>query len=465
MPSSVKDRFTNAYEPVFFLVKSRKYYFDLDAVRVPPKTFENRPYGIVREREFGYDTQYPQVRAKFNYRDNPITGGRIYKKQQPAGIIKPSSLNLYTSHKEFHELGKNPGDILSVEEVSDFPIFAVETHTIILGIEKFKNFSNFVSFIVNKLINSSFTMSARMDETNATRGSKNFRNFREELLSARPIQPNLISIRGNPYATITIKQSPNEISIEFGRNRWIFRSESFSNSDASLDKTNSQFFTINTKIINTPFLILMNWVSGLPLPFDVINQLNIFRSKSDGIRLSSFHNTTISQKQAQDISRMRSKFAKVFFVEGMLCSADVICSSISKKFMVMSTTKRATNSGLPTNFTNFPHIINISNFNDKVNAPGDLWAIVTCPAPKEVRGKHFATFPEKLIEPMIKAGCPGGGVVLDPFVGSGTTCVVAKKLGRNYIGIEINPEYCKIAEERLASIPEKLPWKQCELRS
>jgi len=140
-----------------------------------------------------------------------------------------------------------------------------------------------------------------------------------------------------------------------------------------------------------------------------------------------------------------------------------------------------------------------------------VWTITT----KPFKGAHFATYPEKLIEPMIKAGCPEficrkcgvarkkiyeftgnhigqrgygsktaehigvsptsslltkqvkekiftelsdcghnagweKGIVLDPFFGSGTTGLVAKKLGRNYLGIELNIEYCKMAEKRLA---------------
>ena len=89
--------------------------------------------------------------------------------------------------------------------------------------------------------------------------------------------------------------------------------------------------------------------------------------------------------------------------------------------------------------------------------PGDVWTITTQPAPPEARGKHFAIFPSKLIEPMITAGCPPDGIVLDPFAGSGTTCVVAKKLGRNYIGIDLNPDYCNIARKRLAQLPNPLP--------
>lgn len=62
---------------------------------------------------------------------------------------------------------------------------------------------------------------------------------------------------------------------------------------------------------------------------------------------------------------------------------------------------------------------------------------------------HFATYPEELIVPCIKAGCPPGGIVLDPFMGAATTAVVARKLGRNYIGFELNPDYIAIANRRL----------------
>mgnify|MGYP000944361825 CR=1 FL=1 len=74
-----------------------------------------------------------------------------------------------------------------------------------------------------------------------------------------------------------------------------------------------------------------------------------------------------------------------------------------------------------------------------------VWAIPTKPFAEA----HFATFPEKLIETPISAGCPNGGIVLDPFFGSGTTGLVAIKQGKKYIGIELNPEYIKIAENRI----------------
>ena len=75
----------------------------------------------------------------------------------------------------------------------------------------------------------------------------------------------------------------------------------------------------------------------------------------------------------------------------------------------------------------------------------DVWLINTVP----YHGGHFAAFPPKLAETCILAGCPAGGIVLDPFLGSGTTAAVAKQLDQHYIGIELNPDYCALAEQRI----------------
>lgn len=92
------------------------------------------------------------------------------------------------------------------------------------------------------------------------------------------------------------------------------------------------------------------------------------------------------------------------------------------------------------------------NFDSDGNLIGDgmankksVWTVTTKPFSEA----HFATFPQDLIVDCIKAGCPEGGIVLDPFMGAGTTALVARKLNRNYIGFELNPEYLKIAEKRL----------------
>lgn len=76
----------------------------------------------------------------------------------------------------------------------------------------------------------------------------------------------------------------------------------------------------------------------------------------------------------------------------------------------------------------------------------DVWTIST----SAFKGAHFATFPPDLIEPCIIIGSAPGDVVIDPFCGAGTTGLVAKRHGRDFLGIELNPEYAKIAEERIA---------------
>jgi DNA modification methylase len=74
-----------------------------------------------------------------------------------------------------------------------------------------------------------------------------------------------------------------------------------------------------------------------------------------------------------------------------------------------------------------------------------VWTVTT----KPYSGAHFAVMPADLVEPCIKAGCPEGGTVLDPFAGSGTTLAVAAELGRSAIGCELNPEYIRLAERRI----------------
>lgn len=74
-----------------------------------------------------------------------------------------------------------------------------------------------------------------------------------------------------------------------------------------------------------------------------------------------------------------------------------------------------------------------------------VWNINTTPFP----GAHFATFPEKLVEPCLKSSSRQGDFVLDPFFGSGTVGVVAERHGRSFLGVEVNPEYVSLSVDRL----------------
>ena len=94
--------------------------------------------------------------------------------------------------------------------------------------------------------------------------------------------------------------------------------------------------------------------------------------------------------------------------------------------------------------------------NPKGAIPPDYLIVNTNCSKNDGSESHYAIYPQELISPLILAGCPKNGIALDPFGGSGTTGVVAKKLGRNYILIDLNPKYCEIARQRIAAQPNPL---------
>lgn len=89
--------------------------------------------------------------------------------------------------------------------------------------------------------------------------------------------------------------------------------------------------------------------------------------------------------------------------------------------------------------------------------PKDLWSVTRIHAQDPERENHPTQKPLEIIERIIKASCPKQGVVLDPFIGSGSTAAACVKLKRNYIGFEINPNYCKIAEARIKKMTSNGP--------
>ncbi len=94
----------------------------------------------------------------------------------------------------------------------------------------------------------------------------------------------------------------------------------------------------------------------------------------------------------------------------------------------------------------------IAEINPKGRNKRCVWKIPT----KSFKGAHFAVYPLELIQTPIKASCPPNGIVLDIFMGAGTTALVALKLGRKFLGCELNPTYITIAEKRLKPYLDEL---------
>lgn len=94
----------------------------------------------------------------------------------------------------------------------------------------------------------------------------------------------------------------------------------------------------------------------------------------------------------------------------------------------------------------------VTEENRRFRRKPDIWEVSTNTYKMD---EHFAMYPEKLIEPCILAGSTKGDTVLDPFFGSGTTGAVAKRLGREYIGIELNPKFCEKAYARIENEERK----------
>ena len=82
--------------------------------------------------------------------------------------------------------------------------------------------------------------------------------------------------------------------------------------------------------------------------------------------------------------------------------------------------------------------------------PPDYFIVNTNCSEDDTQKKHYATYPKALITPLVRAGCPDGGIVLDCFAGTSTTAVVARHFNKQFVMIELNPEYCEMGKDRLA---------------
>jgi DNA modification methylase len=137
-----------------------------------------------------------------------------------------------------------------------------------------------------------------------------------------------------------------------------------------------------------------------------------------------------------------TKNQKYYFDHEAIKEDSVDIESTSKRY---EKNFNAFNGGMETGAISRNNPVAKLEFDGKRNKR-DVWTINT----KSYKGAHFAVYPEELIEPCILAGSKAGDIVLDPFFGSGTTGAVAQNLGRKWIGCELNKDYEKLQNERLA---------------
>jgi site-specific DNA-methyltransferase (adenine-specific) len=109
-----------------------------------------------------------------------------------------------------------------------------------------------------------------------------------------------------------------------------------------------------------------------------------------------------------------------------------------------------TMTGCATRLTNGQTLKSKKVFINPLKCRGTIWDYTTCGDGTKLKHEHPATFPDKIPHDIIKCFCPKNGIVLDPYIGSGTTALAAINLERNYIGFDISEEYCDLAKKRIS---------------
>jgi site-specific DNA-methyltransferase (cytosine-N4-specific) len=336
MPSSVKDRLAQTYELIFHFVKNRKYYYNLDAIRLPHKT-NFAPFNLrVRDVKQGKGgiSAFGPLKASEEEVENYIYPEKLVKHDLAVNRIGNFTYTDPLHTKAYNAKGKNPGDTWAIDDFS-------------YGL---------------KLVYD------RMEEIDASYDSKYKIQEYGQTLQSFTREENLAKMR--------------KVSRDVAK-------ELFPN-----DKRLQQDF--------------INWVHDHAGHIKGKNPGDVIVPKWWGVdKYGEYHGHAIkdyASAKAQNPSEVKRRIIESF--------------------------KR-----MP-----------------KGRNPGDFWSITT----KPFKGLHFAVYPLEIVIRPILSSCPENGIVLDPMCGSGTTCLVAKKLGRHFIGIDINEDYCQIARKRLSEIPERL---------
>lgn len=567
MPSSVKDRFTNAYEPVFMLVKNKRYWFDLDAIRVPHKT---EPNWIRPRMGQGEQTKYNQKRRGLKS-GNPNIGQQQY----------------HSENIDYSPLGKNPGDlwVIPTQPFPEAHFACADEHTEILSKEGWKKWNEvtmddeIATFdILDETIhyhkpyaiykyNYGGELVVIENQWVAQYVTPNHRVLLKYVYSAKRKEPDNFwhYVRADairPYSGILIPLSGRyEGELDVGSTEkaellgWILTEGCLSglrkgkgitiyqSYDANPDKVKRieellQKCKIDYKRIDRKrkrsiikgkeyirhevclyikkrgknWQWILDWINEDKTPKWKLLHLKHEQLEAlyRGIILGDGHH----RKDGRESLTQKSDYVREWF--------RTLCIHLGKRTTEFNNPRLRSAGTVFVTQKNYAQI-HQSDFYEcvrKVKYKGVVWCphlpntnFVARRKGEDGKFRYFITgntFPPRLVEPMVKAGCPQWickkcgkarkriveikkvvrprknpvtmpcpergrspndyagirvktigwtdcgcnagwetGIVLDPFIGSGTTAVVAANLNRRWIGIEINPEYCEMAKRRI----------------
>jgi len=466
MPSSVKDRFSNTYEFIFFFTKSRKYYFNLDAVRERPKSFnsvrvvsKHCQVTLANRVAGGQSAQsdyIPTLNELF-----PILVLQSFLRTQRIPI---EEWNYYLS--QIFDSSATPDSI----RMSALPrwrelVFKEET-TVKLFLDHLKRFN----VILPKCDLNAQSVLGVFFSTYLSHPIESHESGFPITESTKPVSKGITNVKpnGNSFSfdaflegfpNIDFIDEPVSLSDSLAFNTKLLSYLSISKS--SLKKGD---LFLNDFLRNLRTVLIAHkskWFMPTDQYYAQTNRLSFLIYKLNRIaqklRGKSTYHGKCENFQAWNEKLMHNKAVRDAL---KILEKQEKLSLAEKKFLQDYVHNHA---GHP-----------------KGKNPGDFWSIPT----KPYKGAHFAVYPEEICIRPIKASCPEQvcakcglpkesrpswcpsckcekpdyrpGIVLDPMCGSGTTLVVAKKLGRLFIGIDINPVYVEMAKRRLSAIPERL---------
>jgi DNA modification methylase len=393
-----KHRFSGRYETLLWFTKSDRYTFNLDDVRVPSK--------------------YPHKKHFRGPRRGELSG---------------------------NPLGKNPGDVWEIDISGETTAFPIESHRFVIGQSEFRGFADFVEMIVRKLV----TTAAKQSHSNERTAT-----YREEFLSAVPHQANLIFVDRNPYTTITVERSIDEISVEFGRNRWTFTRNDRSRRYAERSQVERHSFAISAQYEGSPLVILLNFLLGFPLPTSMMQQLAVFRRLTyTEANLRPMFYAGVTDYEAEELGLVRGETAKIFLMESILALA-------LQHSRVPIPQRQPELFGNEFNQARQPSVVLLvheitseQGINTWQTIKRDwetaFWNIPNVKAGHVEKTIHPCQFPIELVERCVLALTHENDWVLDPFAGVGSSVVAALRRRRRAMGCEKEARFVRVARQRV----------------